>query len=120
MDTETNAPGYSGETRHKKRRRAFWRYSAIAFLFALIAGFLSGVTNELFIDGTIPIAVPLGLLAAVSIAAVWFTIDYFKRIDELDLMDNLWAHMSGLYIGVWAFGVWYIIAQLGISEQPQA
>ena len=110
----------SGEQRLKSRRRRFYRYLAIALIASIIAGMVSGVLSAFYDAGTIPLWVPLLACAVVAVALIWFTYDYFRRVDELDLMDNLWAHLTGLYAGVIAFGVWYFLADLGVTQSPTA
>ena len=57
---------------------------------------------------------------AVALAFAWFTYDYFRRVDELDRMDNLWAHLIGFYGGLIVFGVWYFLAELDLAAKPSA
>ena len=116
--TDTNPP--SGEARARARRNAFYRYVGLTFLVSLLVGIVSGRLVGYYESGAIPLWVPLLAIAAVVLAMIWFTRDYFRRIDELDLMDNLWAHLVGLYGGVIVFGVWYFIAELGLVEHPEA
>jgi len=116
--TDTNAP--SGEARARARRKAFYRYFGLAFLVSLIVGLVSGGLVASYEDGVIPLWMPLLAIVAAALAMIWFTRDYFRRIDELDLMDNLWAHLAGLYGGVIVFWVWYFIAELGLVAPPEA
>ncbi|MDC0886915.1 hypothetical protein OAS19_03910 [Altererythrobacter sp.] len=116
-DSETNL---SGEARHKKRRNAFWRYLALGIGASLIAGFMGGYFTALFENGDVPIAVPLAIFGVVVAGLMWFTWDYFRRIDELDLMDNLWAHLIGQYVAVTGFISWYFFAEIGLVGYPTA
>lgn len=110
----------TGEERLKTRRRSFWRFTTLGFLASAVAGFLIGYASGSFQDGTVPIAVPLALLAFVVVGFIWFTRDYFRRVDELDLMDNLWAHLWGQYFALTVFLVWYFLAELGLATYPSA
>jgi hypothetical protein len=52
----------------------------------------------------------LGLTIAVF---AWYSAVYFRRIDELDLQDNLWASLIGLYVYLVALPAWYFLHDLG-------
>ncbi|MBB3032941.1 hypothetical protein [Alteriqipengyuania lutimaris] len=113
-------PEPTGEARLKKRRNRFYRYVALALLGSLIAGMAGGVMGGLYEDGEAPVWVPLLACAILAIGLIWFTRDYFKRVDELDLMDNLWAHLCGVYGGMIVFGIWYFLANIGLVPFPSA
>jgi len=118
MTKNDTAP--TGEERLKSRRRTFWRYVALAILVAIIGGMLSGAAAALYEDGVIPLWLPLVMCALVFAGLVWFTWEYFRWIDELDRMDNLWAHLIGSYGCIFISGVWFFAAQLGLIPPPDA
>lgn len=118
--TDTNDPATSGEQRLAAKRNRFWRYVAIAFMLSALAGFFSGWLVISYQDGTVPLAVPLIVIGIGMAALVWFTRDYFRRVDELDLMDNLWSHLIGLYGTLIFYGAWYFLHDLGITTEPTA
>lgn len=115
-----NDADMSGEVRHKRRRRRFYRYVALAFLASLFGGMVSGSMTRFYENGLIPLSIPLLAGAILVVGMLWFTRDYFRRVDELDLMDNLWAHLIGLYGGIIVFAVWYFLAGLGVTRGPSA
>ncbi|MBD2841842.1 hypothetical protein [Erythrobacter rubeus] len=110
----------SGEERFRRRRNSFWRYLALAFVGFAIAGFISGYAQDSYKAGDLPTWVPITLAIMVCAALIWFTWDYFRRVDELDLMDNLWAHLIGTYTAVIVFMGWYLSGDLGLSSYPTA
>ncbi|GAA4037938.1 hypothetical protein [Parerythrobacter jejuensis] len=110
----------SGESRLKERRRAFWKYLALAFAAFAVLGFFGGYFGAAFGKGDVPLLVPIGVGLITLIALAWFTWDFFKRIDELDLMDNLWAHLIGQYIALTVFLGWYFLGELGLTTYPTA
>lgn len=110
----------SGEERLKQRRRKFWRYMTLAFVASAVIGFFSGFVVDAYEDGTVPLAVPLVLGVIALLALAWFTWDYFRRVDELDLMDNLWSHLIGIYGGMIVYAVWYFGHDLGLLIEPTA
>ncbi|GAB5347622.1 hypothetical protein [Alteriqipengyuania sp. 357] len=119
MTADENTTG-SGEERLKVRRHRFIRYFVIAIALSALAGLLSGALSKFYEAGDVPLWVPVLACLTVVVGLVWATWDYFRRIDELDLMDNLWAHTIGLYGGIIAFGVWFFLADLGVAETPNA
>lgn len=110
----------SGETKLKTRKRAFIKYLALVFLAALAGGLFSGYLTESCLSGVVGLWLPLLTGFAVLSGLVWFTWDYFRRIDEIDLHDNLWSHLWGFYAGIWAFGIWYFLADLKLVDPPFA
>lgn len=110
----------TGEERLRQRRRAWWRYLALAFAISLLAGFASGFLTGSYESGAVPLWLPVGVGVVVLALLAWFTRDYFRRIDELDLMDNLWAHLIGMYAAISLFAGWYFLADLGLAEHPAA
>lgn len=111
----------SGEERYSKRRRAFWRYLIITLVAFMVAAFFSGFIQRSYRDGDVSLWVPMLAGAALLVAMIWFTWDFFRRVDELDLMDNLWAHLIGQYGAVFGFMGWYFLADLGLlASYPTA
>lgn len=118
--TNSDETELSGEQRLKAKQRKFWKYLGIGFVAALFGGFASGYTTAMSQDGGLPIWVPIVALTAVAIGFVWFTYDYFRRIDEIDLLDNLWSHLFGMYAGVLTFMVWWVLDDLGLVQPISA
>ncbi|MEM7664540.1 MAG: hypothetical protein AAF250_01665 [Pseudomonadota bacterium] len=110
----------TGEERLKTRRRSFWRYLVLAIVGFMIAGLVSGLSSSLFVVGVFPIWIPLVVGVLVLVAMIYFTWDYFRRVDELDLLDNLWAHLVGSYTAAFVFMGWYFLGELGLSGYPTA
>lgn len=119
-DTVTSTAATTGEERLKSRRKSFWRYLGLAFLLSLLAGLASGFAGGMFQTGDLPIWVPILIFAIVAAGFIWFTRDYFRRVDELDLMDNLWAHLIGFYGILIIFGGWYFLWELSLLGKPDA
>ena len=118
--TQSPEPMLTGEQRLKERRRKYLRYITIALLLGFFAGVFSGWLVGAYENGEIGLWLPLTATAASIIAIVWFTYDYFQRVDELDLMDNLWSHLIGLYGGVITYAAWFLLADLSLTPEPTA
>ncbi|MEL7728474.1 hypothetical protein AAG612_02940 [Citromicrobium bathyomarinum] len=119
-DTTGTNREISGEARLRRRRRSFWRYLAVAFVASILVGAFSGALVDVYENGSIPLWLPVAIMVLAVTVFAWFTRDYFKRVDELDLMDNLWAHLTGVYGGMIVFAVWYFTAELDLVAYPNA
>ena len=109
-----------GEQRHNSRRSAFFRYVAIAFAVALVAGAVTGAGAIMVKVGDLPIGVLIAVWVVVTIGFIWFSRDYFRKVDELDLSDNLWACTIGLYGNMIAYGTWWFFNRAGALIEPDA
>lgn len=107
----------SGEARLKAQRNRFWSFCAAGLAVAVAVGFGTGWVSDLFLQGKLPgwsMYLAWGL-ALTSFA--WFTRIYFRRVDELDLLDNLWACMIGFYFYAIAMPSWWLFASLGLAPE---
>lgn len=120
MTLKSDAETLPGVVKLKARRSAFIRYLAMAALVSFGAGLGTGFLSGLFESGQLPIWTLYACWAVVLAGMAWFTRDYFRRIDELDLADNLWSHLIGYYLTLWAFGLWYLLYDLGRAPEPTA
>ncbi|WP_338244981.1 hypothetical protein [Aurantiacibacter hainanensis] len=112
--TDTNE-ALSGEQRLESRTRRLWTFCALGMAATIAIGLGSGYAAALYEEGALPgwLIVVLWGLALVSFT--WFTWGYFRRVDELDVMDNLWAGMIGLYFYCVGLPTWLAFAHIGIA-----
>lgn len=108
----------SGEARLRRRRKSFWRYVALAVLVAFVVGIASGVGVALVEEEILPGWVIYIAIALIVIGFAWFTRDYYRRVDELDLLDNLWAALVAIYFYVCALPVWFVLQDAGLAPEP--
>lgn len=113
-----NDPAVSGEARLKLRRARFARYVALAFGAGVIGGFATGALGRMAASGDIPVAVLIFTWTTIVGGGIWFTRDYFRKVDELDRLDNLWASTIALYGFLIAAGSWYVFHDLGLAPPP--
>ena len=118
--TKSETTQMSGEQRLRKRRWALLRYSALGILGGMLVGMMSGMSAASYEDGNIPFGVIIAMIAVTAIGFIWFSMDYFKRIDEFDVLDNLWANTIGLYGGFIVLGSWYVLADMALVASPNA
>lgn len=115
MPDKPVARNVTGEERLRIRQRSFFRYCAIAFVAALLVGVATGYLGVLIEDGELPVWLVYVTSALLVGGFVWFTRDYLRRIDELDLMDNLWACMIGFFFYYVTFPVWNSLASFDLA-----
>lgn len=100
----------TGERLEQKRRKRYW--GIIAFLIGLgaVSGFSAGVYVGITESSGEPFVLPAWMAwVGVSLAAIAFLYgswSYFRAVDEVDLMDNLWASTVGFYAYAALFGGW--------------
>ncbi len=118
--TKPETTQMSGVERLRKRRNAFLRYCALGTLAGLILGLVSGASTEFYKNGDIPLALLIAMMVITAAGFVWFSVDYYRRVDEIDLLDNLWANTAGLYGGLIVFGSWTLLADTQVVGSPNA
>jgi hypothetical protein len=107
----------SGEARLKSRRNSLWRFCAMGSGIAAVVGLVTGYAGGHYENGTLP---AWGLFAAWLVAVAsfaWFTWEYFRRVDELDVLDNLWCCLFSLYVYMVAFPSWWLFHDLGLAPE---
>jgi len=113
--TDATDTAMSGEARLKSRRKRLIRFCAVAFIISAVAGLATGVVSDLYDDGVLPgwsIFVCWGIALAGFVCFTW---EYLRRVDELDLLDNLWACLVGFYFYIVAMPSWYLFEDLGLA-----
>ncbi|WP_336986527.1 hypothetical protein [Altererythrobacter aquiaggeris] len=116
-NTET-ATSMTGEARLKKRRRTVLTWVAFMFAGGVVVGMASGIFQGLIAVGSIPAWTIIPVIIIALGGMIRATNLYFHKVDELDLADNLWASLIGLYFYFAALPVWWIINQVGLAGPP--
>jgi drug/metabolite transporter (DMT)-like permease len=114
-ETNTNPP-LSGEDRLRLRRR---RIRGV-WIVALSVGFLGGIAFGLADGGDLPLSpAPFwSLLALVAGGVVAVNIWFIRRVDELEVMDNLWASFVGVIAHILIAACWVAAAARGYAPAP--
>ncbi len=110
----------TGEQRLRERRRSFWTFSIAGMVVALPVGICIGYLLRQGRDGVYSPAAALIAMAIATAAFVWFSIGYYRRIDELDLADNLWAAFIAIHALLIAYPTWLMLSVLGLTPEPSA
>lgn len=103
----------TGEQREAKRRRNFWLMTGGLMAAGMIAGMLSGLFEK---DSglTLDPAWAVAFILIIFVTFVWLSIVFFKRVDELELADNLWAGLFGIYFYIAAQPSWHVLHQVDL------
>lgn len=108
-----------GERLHAERRKRFWLAIVGLALIGLIAGFVSGFAEGRGTD--LPpwaLTVVGGTVILTAILAAYGSWRFFVSVDELEVLDNLWASLIGFFAYVFLFPSWWMLHQLGKAPEP--
>lgn len=104
----------TGEEREAKVRRRFWLLTAGISLVGFFSGFFSGN----FFDETGATVDPIFavlFIGAMLSAIIALTVLYVRSVDELELSDQLWSGLLGLYFFMAAQPAWWLLHKVGIA-----
>ena len=110
-DTDT----FTGEQQESRRRRRF-RLTIIAFM---LGGGITGAASGVFTSGNgdaVSPALTIGFVAIFFAVFVLLSVYFFKSVDELELADNLWSSLFGLYFYLAAVPTAWFLNQAGLIE----
>jgi drug/metabolite transporter (DMT)-like permease len=114
---ETNSTSsLSGEARLRQRSRRIRN----VWIAALSVGFLGGMAFALADGGALPLSPALfwTLLALVAGGVVAVNVWFIRRVDELEVMDNLWASFVGVIAHILIGAGWVAAAARGYAPAP--
>ena len=115
-------PG-EGERLYAQRRKRFWMIlgglMALGMASGFAAGFVSGFADARGMTvqplyGTVGAAVVI----VVAILAAYLSWRFFVTVDEVEVADNLWGSLIGLYTYAILFPAWWALAELGKAPRP--
>lgn len=111
----TRTETLTGEQQERRRRRKFWT-TMIAFM---VGGGITGAFSGLFTSGNGAAVSPVLVIAFVAFffaAFVVLSIYFFRTVDELEVADNLWGSLFGLYFYLAAVPTAWLLEQSGVIE----
>jgi hypothetical protein len=114
---EPNSTALSGEARLRQRSRRIRNIWIGALGFAFIAGAGFGLAEG---SGTLQLS-PLVFwlfLAALAAGVVAVNVWFMRGVDEVEVMDNLWAGFAGLNAHIVIGAGWIAAASRGFAPAP--
>lgn len=112
-----------GERLHSRRQWQFWKIIAALAVVGAICGFIGGFASELSgagggaIDPRLRVVAGAGVILAAILAA-YFSWRFFVSVDEVEVADNLWGSLIGLYAYAFLLPSWWALNQLGFVRAP--
>ena len=113
-----------GELRERARRRRFWTVIGFIAAAGVITGFVSGALagyNQVPPDqlwSVVPDGVAIGFVVAALIAFNIGCWAFVRSIDEVELVDNLWASTVGFYVYAMLFPAWWVLHEASVMAEP--
>jgi len=114
---EQNSAALSGEARLRQRSRRIRNIWIGALGFGLIAGAVFGLaegSGALHLSPLVFWLIVAVLAAGVVAVNVWF----IRGVDEVEVMDNLWAGFAGLNAHIVIAAGWTAAASRGFAPAP--
>ena len=111
-----------GERLEAQRRKRFWTILGALLVLGGIAGFatgfLAGVNDAR--EGGSAAYKAVGTIGVVILVfgAAYGSWKFFQNVDEVEIADNLWGSMIGLYVYALLFPAWWALHLLGQVGEP--
>jgi len=113
-----------GEQLHQTQRKRFWRNllavglagAPIGFAVGFGAGYSRGDLDAFW--NWAPDWLVIGLLGFAIVGFSFGTWRFYRSIDEVELLDNLWSSLAAYYVFALLFPVWWVLGKAGISGEP--
>lgn len=111
-----------GERLHSQRRRRFWTILGGLFVIGGVAGFATGFIagfNDAREGGAAGYATAgtIGVIVLV-LGGAYGSWKFFKSVDEVEIADNLWGSLVGLYVYALLFPAWWALNRLEQVPEP--
>ena len=111
-----------GERLHAQRRRRFWMILSALFVLGGVAGFATGFLTALN-EGTEGGSASYTTAASIGVAifvlgGAYGSWKFFQNVDEVEIADNLWASLVGLYVYALLFPAWWALSKLDQVPEP--
>ena len=113
-----------GENLHEQHRKRFWRNLAIAGVggipIGFAAGFGAGYTKGDFdaFWNWAPDWLIIALLALAIGTLLYGSWRFYRSVDEVELLDNLWGSSAAYSAYSLLFPSWWVLQKAGITAPP--
>ncbi len=110
-----------GERQERAKRNRTWTYYAALALAGGVVGFVFAqyeTDGAVWADGTIPPTVAVGLALVTAVAIIGGCIFMKRRMDEVELQNNLYAGAAASIIVMTGYPVWYLLWKGQLVPEP--
>jgi Kef-type K+ transport system membrane component KefB len=112
-----------GERLHDERRRKFWKLVSALAAAGAIGGFVFGFAVGYTEAGDHPLSPTLRLAATAAVllsvaGGAYFSWRFFRTVDEVEVVDNLWGSLIGFYVYAFLFPAWWALHWLEAAPEP--
>ncbi len=118
-ENSVSEPG-EGERAEARRRKMFWTGLGVIMVGGAITGLLIGMSaahNDFKSDAIwtdVPQPLAVAIISASLFAFIYGCWRFFKAIDEVELVDNLWGSTAAYYVYATLFPLWWVLAKVGV------
>ena len=109
-----------GERMGRVRRRRWWLSLAVITAAAVVAGIVAdtiALRGRDLMSTISPLALVV-LVAAIVLAFAYGCWLMTRALDEVELNDNLWGGIAGLYVYMLGFPSWWLLWKGGVTGEP--
>lgn len=109
-----------GERQEARRRRNFRMSLGWPFVGGMVLGSFTGIAaasrdveiSEIWTQ--IPQSLALSVIAVSLAIFLYGSWRFYKAIDEVELVDNLWGSTAAYYVYATLFPLWWVLAKVGV------
>ncbi len=116
-------PRGPGEAANAAKRRTLWLVIGVLFAVGFVGGLSTALVEEVtdggWMTGTVPPWFALVAAAGTVLALVVGSWIFYRRIDELERHDNMFAGAVGANVVMVGYPVWFILWKGGWLPEPE-
>ena len=113
-----------GERQEARRRRIFRMSVGWLFVAGMVLGLFTGIAaasrdveiGEIWTQ--IPQSLALSVIAVSLAIFLYGSWRFYKAIDEVELVDNLWGSTAAYYAYAILFPLWWALGKAGVLPEP--
>ena len=107
-----------GERLEAQRRKRFWTILGALFVLGGAAGLARGFLDAR--EGGSAGYMTAGTIGVVIlvVGAAYGSWKFFQNVDEVEIADNLWGSLIGLYVYALLFPAWWALNLLAQAPEP--
>lgn len=107
-----------GEILHARHRARFWKLIGALGLVGIVGGIVGGYVRSHEGADTVGTGIGVAGVALAVALMVYGTWKFFRTVDEVEVVDNLWASLIGFYVYAIMLPAWWALDKLGVAPEP--